>query len=221
MVSAMWVVFSEEKVLGISVCCMQRGTCVMRCGTTYAVAHFSEHETASLPFHAIVAQRGLLAVTANHLATHRAVLIKAGYHLIEVNFAEGMAHALAQLGEALDWSAQFGYSLTDSSDGELPILDAVADGFDGAPFREKAAGRDGVVLVLRGCDAAYAVDAHWLRGLCAICSAASLQQIACGQRFFTLVEVASVQSPLVGTTVDSVEIGMPVGPPMGRTLPGA
>lgn len=221
MVSAVWEDVSDEKALGISVCCIERDTCVRRCGKTINVAHFAEHEMSSLPFHAIVAQRGLLAVTADHLATQRAALIKAGYHLIEVNFAVGMAHALAQLGEALDWSAQFGYSLAVCSDGELPILDAIADGFAGAPFREKAAGHVGVVLVLCACDAAYAVDAHWLRGLCAICSAASLQQIACGQRFFTLVEVASVQSPLVGTTVDSVEIGMPVSPPRGRTLPGA
>jgi hypothetical protein len=122
------------------------------------------------------------------------------YVIDTLDFHNGLTETIPRLGEMCFWERRFGYKL----DAVTCNLDALIDGFD----FEFPPGR-GRVLELNRADSAFVEDPEWLLGFLNVISIYSLRQLAIGRRFFALIVVADLDSPLVGATFGRAQVPGP------------
>jgi hypothetical protein len=167
------------------------------------MASFSEIDWTRFDVHALVVNAGVAVVEPQHRQACHGWLGRNRYAIDTINFGGGIGPAVMALGSLLRWVEQFGYALEESSGN----LDALRDGF---LFETTGSGVTGAgrVLELLHADAAYREDPRWLLGLLAIAAEHSRQQLALGQRFFTVL-VLEPGSALPGVTFESLAVPHP------------
>ena len=149
---------------------------------------------------ALLALRGVATVEQVMWHACEDGLRRQDYRILALDFSSGIAPALAQLGQALKWCERFGYDLNPAS----RSLDVLRDGFDFG-----VADGGGLALVLRSFALAWREDAAWTRGLLAIISEHSLQELALGRRVFAVIVLADAASTLVGQPLEGHVIASP------------
>ena len=164
------------------------------------MAAFTSLDWRRFDVFALVALRGVATVEQVLAHACEGGLRHRDYRVLSLDFARGIGPALAQLGPMLQWREQFGYDLNPAS----RSLDALRDGFD---FGIVDGG--GQVLMLRSLERAWREDEAWSRGLLAIISERSLQELALGRRFFAAIVLADGASPLVGQPLEGHVIPSP------------
>jgi len=157
------------------------------------VAIFENLDYRRLDVMALTETGGLATINPEAQESCIQWLVANRYEVVTVDGSEGLASLAAQLGEALDWKSQFGYSVIDEVN-----LDALNDGFE---FDVPVEG--GLVLQFLGAEKVWSEDQKWCTGMLSIASAYSRAQLALGRRFFTLL-VLSPDSQLHGAAVDTV-----------------
>jgi hypothetical protein len=161
---------------------------------------FSELDWTRLDTHALIECRGVAAIESGQRAIVEAWLSSHGYVFVALEFSEGIADAGVAIGELLDWEGQFGYAMKPGR----PNLDALSDGFQ---FAVPAEG--GLVLFLRSFHRAWSEDAQWAVNFLDIAAKFSLEQMAQGKRFFTLLEIDLEGVVLIGLQFDALTIRSP------------
>ena len=149
---------------------------------------------------AVVFGRGIASVEKASWADALAWLSSNGYATSLLDFSSGISPVIQQLGRELNWVENFGYELL----GDSRNLAALHDGFH---FEVPASG--GLALLLCDFRKAMAADLNWSKGFLSILSEHSLRQLACGNRFFGLLEVQDSESPVVGQVFESLSVPYP------------
>ncbi|GAB3255000.1 hypothetical protein GCM10027296_23660 [Chitinimonas naiadis] len=145
----------------------------------------------------IVVGRGIATVEAATMDSCEEWLKNNGYSLLSFNFLNGISPVIARLGEYFCWQEQFGYSL----DPQSRNLAALRDGFEiEAP---------NVVLALQHFEHAWSENEEWSRGFLSIVSDHSLRRLAVGERFFAILPIQSIESELIGQTIDDIYVPSP------------
>jgi hypothetical protein len=112
-----------------------------------------------------------------------------------------MADLTRQIADLLAWERQFGYT-----PGPGPInLDALNDGFD---FDLPDGGRLALEMVRP--DVVWREDPGWLLGMLSIARRRTVEYLAIGRRYFTLLVIPE-RSPLLGQLVGPVTVPWPDG----------
>jgi hypothetical protein len=166
------------------------------------MAAFETLDWTTLDTLAIVEHRGVIAADQQVRNRCHQWLDLHQYTRVSLNFTSGISGAINQLNRLLNWQEQFGYEMK----AESRNLDALRDGF---AFNVPDQG--GLVLVLQDFELAWQEDPNWSSTLLIFASEYSIQQLALGKRFFTLVEVESNKSPIIGRIYDSLSISYPIG----------
>lgn len=160
---------------------------------------FPELNWSRLDVWALVPCRGVVVVDSAQHEACRSWLKRNDYAVETLDFGGGLSQAVTAFGQMLRWEEEFGYVLQ----GNSRNLDALCDGFE-----FKTGEGAGTVLELLNADVAFTEDPQWLRGLLSIASDHSLEHLALGSRFFTIL-VLEPNSPLIGQSYDSSWIGSP------------
>ena len=160
------------------------------------MAGFTDLDWTRFDVCAIVAHRGLVVVEPERTADAAAWLAQSGYSVVVWDCGQGVRAAVTQLSDLLHWPAQFGYSL----DAEIRGLDAIRDGFQSDEWPSGA-----VAFEVLSPEVVWQEDSRWLLGILSIASEQSLQWLALGRRFLTMI-VTHKRSPVVGQLVDSIVV---------------
>jgi hypothetical protein len=143
------------------------------------MAAFDELDFTAFDFDAIVVQGGITVVDAEHRESCLASLRRQSYAIESIDFRQGIGPAYLTMNDLFRWEENFGYQLRWH---EGSSLDALRDGFE---FDLQPG--EGKVLELRGADDAYREDSYFFLCLLAIAHEYSLNQLALGARFFTVL----------------------------------
>ena len=164
------------------------------------MAHFTEIDWRRLDAFALIVGRGIASIHGESWDSTCSWLSTNGYITSSLDFTDGISPVVEQLGRDLHWVQKFGYAL----DGESRNLAALHDGFD-----FEVSGSGGLVLLLRSFRKALELDAPWSLGFLSIVSEHSLRHLACGRRFFCLLEVEGEDSPEIGQVFESLSVPYP------------
>lgn len=165
------------------------------------MASFSTLDWRRLDTFAILAGRGLATLEPGSTAAGAAWLKTHHYRTIPLDFSQGISPVVSLLGKILSWSEQFGYELT----GDSRNLAALHDG-----FHMDVPENGGLALEITAFDQALKEDETWSTGFLAILSDHSLRQLAQARRFFSILYVASDESPVVGLSFDKLSVPYPI-----------
>ncbi|QDT63037.1 hypothetical protein [Calycomorphotria hydatis] len=149
----------------------------------------------------ILAGRGILTVTEDKASSIREWLTREKFNSYRFDCNESLIRAAHQLCTYLKWNDQFGYIL---SEDQLVNLNALNDGFEFELSTEQ-----GFYLELVGIEAEWNKYEGWLRGLLTICSNYSINELAQGRKFLTLIQLGR-ESPLIGEVFDDLAIPVPI-----------
>jgi hypothetical protein len=150
---------------------------------------FNELDFTRFDFDAVVVRRGVTVVDTEHRESCLASLRRQGYSIESIDFRAGIGPAYVTMNDLFQWEANFGYQLRWQKGSSL---DALRDGFE---FDLRPG--EGLALELRGADVAYCENQRFLLCLLAMAQEHSLQQLALGARFFTVMFLAP-DSRLIG-----------------------
>ena len=158
---------------------------------------FNELDWTAFDFWAVVADKGITVVPLDQREACLASLRQHGYRVESIDFREGIGPAYATMNTLFRWEENFGYELRwhDSSS-----LDALDDGFE---FDIRPGG--GTALEIRGADKAYREDSYFFQVFLSIAGKQSLQHLALGARFFTILFL-DPGNPLVGVEYRSLSV---------------
>jgi hypothetical protein len=161
---------------------------------------FTDLDWRRLDVFALVVGRGIASIEiASSTQAHK--WLKAnGYALTLLDFREGISPVVEKLGRQLKWVEKFGYELT----GDSRNLAALRDGFH---FEVPNTG--GIVLNIRNFDQAIQAEPKWSSAFLSIVAEYSLRHLACGRRFFGLVEVQNSESPEVEHVFEALSVPFP------------
>jgi len=145
---------------------------------------------------AILVGRGVGTLEANVESACETWLERAGYTVLELDFANGISPVISKLAQWLHWEQQFGYQL----DPESRNLDALRDGFE---FED-----ENLVLKLAHFEQAWSENVAWSRGFLSIVSEQSIRQLALGKRFFAILPFVA-PSFLIGQCFEELCLSSP------------
>jgi hypothetical protein len=154
-------------------------------------------------------RRGVSAIDIEEREVWHNWLTANHYALVTFDFGDGLYNAVTAMGTYFRWEEQFGYALEPRS----RDLEALHDGF------EFDVPKGGLVLELLGGEPAWREDARWFLGVLSIASEHSLQHLALGRRFFTIVPVDKT-SPILSATIDHTRLGICRAPRVRGRIPG-
>ena len=165
-----------------------------------AAAAFERLDWTRFDVSTLIGGRGI--ATIDLLSVHRCTewLARNGYRPAAINCSRGVGEAVVQLGRLFRWNEQFGYELTPTS----RSLDALRDGFG---YEHEVGG--GQILLLESFAVAWREDPRWARGLLKISAEFSLQQLALGKRFFTVLVVPDDATDVVGQPLEGLAVPLP------------
>ena len=164
-----------------------------------AMAAFDEPDFTRFDFWAVVVGEGIAVVDTEHRETCLAWLRREDYGVESIDFGQGIGPATIAIREMLRWEEQFG----PPADPENLNLNALDDGFD---FDLRPG--EGKTLELRNADVAYREDREWFLGLLSIAHGHSIEHLALGARFFTVL-VLDPGSRLIGKQYESACVPLP------------
>lgn len=143
------------------------------------MAAFDELDFTRFDFDSVVVNGGIAVVDTEHRESCLASLRRQGYAIESIDFREGIGPAYLTMNDLFRWEENFGYELRWH---EGSSLDALRDGFE---FEIQPG--EGKVLELRGADEAYREDSYFFLVFLAIAHEHSLNHLALGARFFTVL----------------------------------
>lgn len=160
------------------------------------MAAFDEIDRTRLDVRAAVECEGVVVVDKAQRESCLAWLRREGYGIESIDFGQGIGPATVALRDLLRWEEQFGTP----ADPESLNLDALRDGFE---FDLQSG--EGKALELNNADVAYRQDRRWFLGLLAIAHEHSIEQLALGARFFTVLFL-DPGSRLIGKQYESISV---------------
>ena len=161
------------------------------------MAAFEEIDYTRFDCSAAVECEGVAVVDKEHRESCLAWLRREGYGIESIDFGQGIAAAVPKINDLFRWEEQFGYELRADC---APGLDALRDGFE---FELQPG--EGKVLELKNADVAYRENRRWLLELLYIAHEHSIEQLALGVRFFTVLFL-DPRSRLIGKQYESLSV---------------
>ena len=164
------------------------------------MATFTELDWRRLDLFALVFGRGMASVEKASWQNAMDWLSVNEYETVLLDFSSGISPVVEQLGHQLKWVENFGYELLATSRN----LAALNDGFD---FEVPDEG--GLCILIENLSEALVEDRSWSDGFLSIISEHSLRHLACGRRFFALLQVMDGESPEVGHVYENLSVPYP------------